>query len=522
MTLPEALSILFLLVGAGWAVILTAQARGWRSRSLAVFLGLASLAHLLPVIAGIDSWRLLPGMGLSGLSTLGISLVALLAVAFLDRLLSRYRLVDRRLGKKEAYLESLFEGSAEAIVLMDEAGWVLQANHAFGTMFGYAPADLPGRLVDELLVPEERREEAIDLRRRIAEGEKVSLETIRRRRDGTSVNVSILGAPVRLTDGTPAAFTIYRDISQQIEVEGAFLRFETALATMQLGVTITDLTGKIVFTNPSDADMHGYQVEELLGSDVRIFAPEGKGAPMSKGQIDEMRRWGRETTNVRRNGEVFPVRMLSDVVRDRQGRPIGIVTTCEDITQRKRTEQALQESEERYALAVRGAKDGLFDWNLVTDEVYYSARWKAMLGYDEAELGTSPAVWLDRVHEEDVARLKVDLESHREGISAHFENEHRIQHKDGHYLWFLARGIAERDLSGRSYRIAGAMTDVTERRDLEEQLAKDALYDHLTGLPNRAFLNNLLERAFMQAERRPDHKFGVLFLDLDRFKVVND
>lgn len=480
-------------MGAGWAVILTARAREWRSRSLAVFLGLASLAHLLPLIAGIDSWRLLPGMGVSGLSALGISLVALLAVAFLDRLLSRHRLVERRLGKKEAYLESLFEGSVEAIVLMDEAGWVLQANQAFGTMFGYDSADLPGRLVDELLAPEERLEEAIDLRRRIAEGEKVSVETVCRRRDGTSVDVSILGAPVRLTDGKPAAFAIYRDISQQVEVEGAFLQFETALATMQLGVTITDLAGQIVFTNSSDADMHGYEVEELLGRDVRIFAPEGKGTPMSERQIDEMRRWGRETTNVRKNGEVFPVRVLSDVVRDRQGRPIGIVTTCEDITQRKREEQALQESEERYALAVRGAKEGLFDWNLETDEVYYSARRKAMLGYEDEELGASPAVWLDRVNEGDVERLKADLESHREGSSAHFENEHRIQHKDGRYIWVLARGIAERDPYGKPYRIAGAMTDVTERRALEEQLAKDALYDHLTGLPNRSFLNDLLE-----------------------------
>ncbi len=144
MTLPEAISALVLLVGAGWAVILTARGTEWRSRSLAVFLGLVSLAHLLPLIAGIDSWRLLPGTGLSGLSTLGISLVALLAVAFLDRLLSRHRLVEMRLGKKEAYLESLFEGSAEAIVLMDEAGCVLQANQAFGEMLVYAPSGLPG------------------------------------------------------------------------------------------------------------------------------------------------------------------------------------------------------------------------------------------------------------------------------------------------------------------------------------------------------------------------------------------
>ena len=317
--------------------------------------------------------------------------------------------------------------------------------------------------------------------------------------------------------------TVERDVDRtQGGVDVAFRRLETAVANMQLGVTVTDIIGRIVYVNPADAAMHGYAVEELTGRDVRVFAAPGTARRMTAQQIQEIKTWRRETVNVRRDGVLFPVHLMSDVVRNAEGEPIGVVTTCEDITQRKMAERALSESQERYALAVRGTNDGLWDWNLATDDVYYSARWKAMLGYTEAELSGGPDTWLSRVHPDDLGRVKADLNAHREDRSLHFQSEHRIRHRDGTYRWMLARGIAERDSDGKPYRIAGSLTDITQRKAVEQQLQRDALYDSLTGLPNRAFLTDLLERAIRRRKRQKDYEFAALFVDLDRFKVIND
>jgi diguanylate cyclase (GGDEF)-like protein/PAS domain S-box-containing protein len=135
-----------------------------------------------------------------------------------------------------------------------------------------------------------------------------------------------------------------------------------------------------------------------------------------------------------------------------------------------------------------------------------------MLGCEVQEVGDRPGEWLDRVHPDDLPRLQAKMAAHLEGASPHFEDEHRMRHKDGSYRWFLSRGFAVRDGTGRPYRMAGAQTDVTDRRS----------YDPLTGLPNRALFAERLGYAFARFRRRDDYLFAVAFVDLDRFKETND
>jgi diguanylate cyclase (GGDEF)-like protein/PAS domain S-box-containing protein len=176
----------------------------------------------------------------------------------------------------------------------------------------------------------------------------------------------------------------------------------------------------------------------------------------------------------------------------------------------KRAVEDLRESEERYALAVRGANDGLWDWNLTTNEVYWSPRWKAMLGYDEA-IGASPDEWLTRVHHDDAGRVKDALAAHLADDSGFFESEHRLLHSNGTYRWVLCRGAAVRDAQGSVTRLAGSLTDITDAK----------VSDPLTGLPNRLLFVDLIERAIRRNERRHDHMFALLTLGLDRFAAVN-
>jgi diguanylate cyclase (GGDEF)-like protein/PAS domain S-box-containing protein len=180
--------------------------------------------------------------------------------------------------------------------------------------------------------------------------------------------------------------------------------------------------------------------------------------------------------------------------------------------ERARTLEALRRSEERYALAARGANDGLWDWDLSTDDLYLSPRWKETLGYADEEVRNRPAEWLDRVHPDDLQALRAAIDAHLAGDTRHFEHEHRLLHRDGGFRWILARGLAVRDDHGRPCRIAGSSTDITDRK----------VHDGLTGLPNRALFLDRVSSALLRGGRRPDHRFAVLYLDLDRFKIVND
>ncbi|MFQ5740232.1 MAG: putative bifunctional diguanylate cyclase/phosphodiesterase [Acidobacteriota bacterium] len=189
--------------------------------------------------------------------------------------------------------------------------------------------------------------------------------------------------------------------------------------------------------------------------------------------------------------------------------------------ERKRWAEALRESEERYALAVRGANDGLWDWDLKSNRIYFSPRWLSMLGMEEELPPESPEAWFERVHPEDIRLLRGSISDHLDGKTPFFEREHRLRHGNGRHVWVLSRGIAVRDGKGEAYRMAGSLTDISERKRFEEQLRHDALHDSLTGLPNRLLLLDRLEISIARSHRNPS-LFAVLFLDLDRFKNVND
>lgn len=185
--------------------------------------------------------------------------------------------------------------------------------------------------------------------------------------------------------------------------------------------------------------------------------------------------------------------------------------------------EKLRKSETRYALAAKGANDGLWDWDLVGEEIYYSPRWLEILGIVPGEDSVfTRNYWLSRIHPGDYAEVAEQLGAHLSGATEHFQNEHRVLHEDGEYRWILMRGLAVRDENNKAIRIAGSMTDVSERKLAEEKLAYDALHDNLTGLPNRKRFMERLSRSLARVSISPEYHFAVLFIDLDRFKIIND
>src|SRR5436190_1023822 len=324
-------------------------------------------------------------------------------------------------------------------------------------------------------------------------------------------------------------FGLTRDITAHKRAEEALRSsmslYHSLVQNLPQNIFRKDLEGRFTFANTQFCATIGRRLEEVLGrNDYDLFP----ATLARKYQEDDRRiiKSGKTFETVEEHHppgkDLLYVRIVKTPIQDARGYVVGVQGMFWDVTDLHHAQKALESSEQRYALAVEGANDGLWDWDLRTGEVYYGPRWKSMVGFQEDEIGKSPEEWMKRVHREDLEKLKTDLASHVLGKTTHFEYEHRLMHRDGGYRWMLSRGIGVRDRGSKAVRLAGSQTDITERRRFEDQLAQQAFYDTLTGLPNRALFVDRLTLAVTRARRRKSSLFSVLFLDVDRFKDVND
>ncbi|MDT8367473.1 MAG: EAL domain-containing protein [bacterium] len=201
-------------------------------------------------------------------------------------------------------------------------------------------------------------------------------------------------------------------------------------------------------------------------------------------------------------------------------------TTKADLVKRikrlEKIEKNLKRENRQYVLAAKSSKDGLWFWDLGADRIFYSARFKSMLGFKDNEMTDRPEEWFKRVHLEDLPRLEMEIASHLNGGSKELAVEFRMLHKDGTQRWFDCRGMAARSGRKKPDSIAGSLTDITIRKKEYEQLNLQTFYDYLTGLPNRAYFLEQLKQAFKNVHRNRDSMFAVMYLDLDRFKIFNE
>jgi PAS domain S-box-containing protein len=243
------------------------------------------------------------------------------------------------------------------------------------------------------------------------------------------------------------------------EFQSSGVRYLNVILSNADGIVIVNLAGKILFVNPAarvmlggvlDGENHKFPYVAPIGEFTEIGAVSETGQHYNTLELRSV-----ETVWEGEDARLFSLR---------------------DITSRKKAEEMLRISEERYSLAVRGSKDGLWDWDLVKDRIYFCPQWKKMLGFAEQEVSDQPKEWFSRIHKADLRRVKKAIERHLSGATQFFNSEFRILHKDGSYRWVLARGTAILNSKGTPIRIAGSQTDTTQRKKAERDL-KSALDD---------------------------------------------
>jgi diguanylate cyclase (GGDEF)-like protein/PAS domain S-box-containing protein len=183
---------------------------------------------------------------------------------------------------------------------------------------------------------------------------------------------------------------------------------------------------------------------------------------------------------------------------------------------------AASTSAEWLALPVRGAQDAMWDRDLVTEKIRFSSRWREMVGMPAEEVIASSEEWWSRVHPADRGQVDVDVAAQTAGRGVRFSSEHRIRHQSGQWLTIHWTGVIVRDASGRAIRVAGSARDATAQRSVEEQARREAFYDTLTGLPNRALALDLLRRSIARTRRQGERRFAVMMANIDRFTLLND
>jgi len=226
--------------------------------------------------------------------------------------------------------------------------------------------------------------------------------------------------------------------------------------------------------NEAAVSHYGYSKEEFLSMTLKNIRPrEDVGALLlDVGNTHKTYNLAGEWRHVKKNGEEIFVEITSHslVFQGRQARQV-LVT---DITNRKMAEKALKESEERWKFALEGVGDGVWDWDLQNNKLFFSNQWKEMLGYQPEEITNEFDEWEKRVHPDDLAKAFEDIQKHLNGETEVYQNEHRLRCKNGSYRWMFDRGkIISFDKNGKPLRFVGIHTDITDRKLSEELLREN-------------------------------------------------
>lgn len=459
--------------------------------------------------------------------------------------------------------DSIFNSISDAIVVIGHDTTIIRVNPATLELTGYEESELVGRQVG-ILARNKKVFGEIFQRLFQNKGYTKRLETYCVRKDGSRFPVSVSASKIYdPATGTYNIVCLARDISRPKRLEAE----ARAISKIIHGVTTTAnldellhlihrTIKKIVYAENFFVALFDPQTE-MLTMQFWVDKYDPMPAPLKVGRSmsayvfrkgESMLFNHEDSLRLIAEGEVESVGTDSPiwlgvplktpdgsigvlVVQDYENsdtysqQDVELLTSVADqiamAIERKRSEEALRLSQERFELVTRATSDAIWDWNLSTDELWWNEGFQNLFGYSGDEIGVDLTSWTERLHPDDVERVTHDIHRHIESGKHNWTDEYRFRRSDGTYAFVIDRGYVVYDHQNKPVRMLGSMMDVTDRKSLEEQLTHQALHDPLTKIANRILFRDRVEHALSKLIR--NHvSIAVLFLDLDNFKAIND
>ena len=436
-------------------------------------------------------------------------------------------------------LARAFEHTSIGMALQDPMGNWLEVNPAFCDLLGYARNDLIGLSSMELTHSDDI-ERSLQQLKRLKRGELNSFRFDKRyiHSKGHEVWVRLDVSLVRDDQNQPDfIITQAQDITVQRQIRNALAdseaRLEAIIRSMGEGVMVFDLDGQLVMSNDRAAEIFGFSADEMVESsqlDERWHAshPDGRRVKVEEYPAIITLSTGQPQREVvfcikKNDGSDVWVEINTEPVRtETNGSMMAVVASISDITERRHTEKALTDSEQRLSLALDGARLGMWDWHLENDDFVLNQIATDILGYGPTEFKHKLPNIQALFHADDRKHILRSMSHHLKGASSQFDIDARLYDKHGGFVWVNLRGrISELDASGTPVRVSGMLVDISDRKRLEDRLVELATTDALTRLYNRGYGSQLLDRELARAERS-GHPLSFILMDVDYFKSIND
>jgi diguanylate cyclase (GGDEF)-like protein/PAS domain S-box-containing protein len=458
--------------------------------------------------------------------------------------------------------DSIFNSIKDAVLIVGADATIERVNPATLELTGYVEEELLGQPL-ELLCKKKRLFGKIFARSLEKETTLPSIETDCRRRDGSNFPISVSAS--RIYDPGCGAYKLVcvaRDItrSKRLEAESRVISriihgVSSTANLEELLQLIHSSIKEIVYAENCFAALYDPKTKMLamqffVDKYDSVPAPFRVGRSLTSYVFRKARPMLLTAADVRElcaRGEIelagteapiwlgVPLTTPSGVigvfvVQDYENsdtyteRDLDLLTSVADqialAIERKRSEEALRLSKERFELVTRATSDAIWDWDLATNNVWWNEGFQKLFGYSADEIGTDLTSWTDRIHPDDAERVVHDIHRLIESGKNNWSDEYRFRRNDGSYSSVIDRGYVVYE-NGNPVRMLGSMMDVTERKSLEDQLTHQALHDPLTKIANRALFQNRVDHALAKLGRSGG-THAVLFLDLDNFKSIND